>query len=141
MQRADLETFYTHQADEVAAALAVFRSRDRGDFMRHWDTILAKPDVWIRTIILSDVPLGYVAAFRRDDDWLVAYWLGREHWGKGICTRALSEFLAEFPHRPLLGLVAASNQPSLRVLEKCGFVEQGRERDDDGSEEVLLQFG
>jgi RimJ/RimL family protein N-acetyltransferase len=58
----------------------------------------------------------------------VTYWLGREHWGKGIATRALREFLTIERTRPLFGSAAKDNAASVRVLEKCGFRLAGESR-------------
>lgn len=54
----------------------------------------------------------------------VGYWVGREFWGKGICTKALQLLLASdhFPARmDVFAKVMAQNIGSQRVLEKCGF--------------------
>ena len=58
----------------------------------------------------------------------VTYWLGREHWGKGVATRALAAFLEIETARPLHAAVAADNAGSIRVLEKCGFTRAGGDR-------------
>ena len=56
------------------------------------------------------------------DERLVGYWIGREHWGKGIASRALSLFVADVEtRRPLHAHVARQNPASIRVLEKAGF--------------------
>ena len=44
------------------------------------------------------------------------------HWGQGHASRALTEFVAEFPERPLYARVVEYNTASMRVLAKCGFV-------------------
>jgi RimJ/RimL family protein N-acetyltransferase len=51
----------------------------------------------------------------------VGYWIGREFWGRGLATRALSAFLHEVEERPIYAGVAETNVASIRVLEKCGF--------------------
>jgi uncharacterized protein YhfF/RimJ/RimL family protein N-acetyltransferase len=54
----------------------------------------------------------------------VGYWVGRDFWGKGICTNALKQLLASnhFPARvDVFAKVMAQNIGSQRVLEKCGF--------------------
>jgi RimJ/RimL family protein N-acetyltransferase len=54
----------------------------------------------------------------------VGYWVGRDFWGKGICTKALALLLAsdQFPARTdVFAKVMAQNFGSQRVLEKCGF--------------------
>jgi RimJ/RimL family protein N-acetyltransferase len=67
----------------------------------------------------------------------------REHWGKGIATRGLSEFLMLEPIRPLHAWIAIHNVGSIRVLEKCGFrtVAQENEQHADGVAEVLMTLG
>ncbi len=64
---------------------------------------------------------GTSCAGRILGDTLVGYWIGREHWGKGIATRALTLLLTEVDTRPLHAHVAQHNAGSIRVLEKCGF--------------------
>ena len=60
------------------------------------------------------------------------YWLGRTYWGRGIATEAsrmLSDYaLGDGGIRRLEALVFAQNAASARVLEKCGFVLEGRLR-------------
>ena len=54
----------------------------------------------------------------------VGYWVGREFWGKGICTKALKLLMTndEFPARmDVYAKVMAQNIGSQRVLAKCGF--------------------
>ena len=57
--------------------------------------------------------------------------MGREFWGRGLATGALSELAVEIPERPLHAWVAASNVGSIRVLEKCGFARDGFGEDPD----------
>ena len=68
------------------------------------------------------MPLTTVSCFWRDGQANVGYWISREHWGKGIASRALELLLLEVATRPLYAHVATSNGASLRVLQKCGFV-------------------
>lgn len=58
----------------------------------------------------------------------VSYWIGREFWGKGIATRALSELLGHVKMRPLYARAAKDNIASLRVLQKCGFTICGEDK-------------
>ncbi len=56
----------------------------------------------------------------------VTYWIGKEYWGKGLATKALSRFLVLFvTERPIYARVAHDNIASIRVLEKCGFKKMG----------------
>jgi [ribosomal protein S5]-alanine N-acetyltransferase len=77
----------------------------------------------------------------------MGYWLGREHWGKGVMSAAVH---AMVPYGfQVFGLqrqwagVIEGNDPSIRVLEKAGFVHEGVHRRaifKDGSfrDEVML---
>ena len=54
----------------------------------------------------------------------IGYWLGKEFWGKGICTEALNLLLESerFPAgMNAFAKVMAKNFASQRVLEKCRF--------------------
>jgi RimJ/RimL family protein N-acetyltransferase len=51
----------------------------------------------------------------------VTYWIGKEYWGRGLATQALTHFLSLVTIRPLYAAAAKDNIGSLRVLQKCGF--------------------
>jgi RimJ/RimL family protein N-acetyltransferase len=71
---------------------------------------------------------GNIVTFEQDGEREVGYWIGREYWGKGIATEALSQFLDHIEvHRPLYAVVAKHNVGSIRVLKKCGFTTVGEE--------------
>lgn len=59
----------------------------------------------------------------------IGYWLAKPYWGQGIMTaivRRLCEFaFAEFGLVKIEALVFAENVASAKVLEKCGFVQEG----------------
>ena len=122
---ADFDVLFEQQQDEEARRMAVFGPVDPSDreaFDTRWQRILANPGP-TRTIVHAGRVAGSVNMWRDPelDAPEVTYWLGREFWGKGIATRALGQFLQEVPERPLLGRAAATNEASIRVLEKCGF--------------------
>ncbi|MFM7773598.1 MAG: GNAT family N-acetyltransferase [Candidatus Kapaibacterium sp.] len=58
----------------------------------------------------------------------VGYWLGQEHWGKGVMTASLRRFVdMVFTETDLVRLFAgtfAPNQDSQKVLENNGFVRE-----------------
>ncbi|KAL4815464.1 acyl-CoA N-acyltransferase [Aspergillus spinulosporus] len=65
----------------------------------------------------------------------LGYWIGEEYWGRGIATEAVEEFVRwvfgreEFAHVVRLDAeVFDGNEGSKRVLEKAGFVCEGRRR-------------
>lgn len=121
----DLPIFYEHQRDPVAVAMADVPSRERAAFDAHWKEIRASPTTILRTIEVDGEVVGSLVSWQGEEGRLVGYWIGREHWGKGIATEALRLFLEVIPERPLVALVAHENRGSIRVLEKCGFVRVG----------------
>lgn len=62
----------------------------------------------------------------------IGYWLGEAHWGKGIVAEALTavvpDVMERFDLTRLYALPFADNPASVRVLEKAGFVLEGRLR-------------
>lgn len=126
----DLPVFFAHQQEPGANHMAAFMPRDPADraaFDAHWAKLRADPSVIIRTVLLDGRVAGNVASFERSGKREVCYWIGREFWGRGLATAALSQFLTEVPARPLYAGVAADNVASIRVLENCGFSIVGRE--------------
>jgi RimJ/RimL family protein N-acetyltransferase len=121
VQHDDLPIFFEQQRDPAATRMAGFPARDWPSFKRHWDRILAEDVNILRTIEADGHIAGNVLSYVLTDQRFVGYWLGREYWGRGIATRALWQLLDEIAERPLFAYVAAHNQASIRVLEKCGF--------------------
>ena len=66
-----------------------------------------------------------------EDQAEVGYWIARPYWGKGICTEALRMVInycfKEKGFTMLWGDYFPSNPASGRVMEKCGFVDTGKE--------------
>jgi RimJ/RimL family protein N-acetyltransferase len=132
----DLPIFFEQQLDPVANQMAAFPARDREAFMAHWAKIMADESNILKTILYGDQVAGNIVSWEHDGEREVGYWLGREFWGKGIATQALSLFLAQVTARPLVAYVAKHNFASIRVLEKCGFTITN-----EGTEEVILTLG
>jgi RimJ/RimL family protein N-acetyltransferase len=116
---ADLPLLFEHQADTDAARLAAFKPRDWEAFMAHWKKILGDPSLTAKAIVFGDTVVGNIGVFGQPRE--VGYWIGREHWGRGLATAALKEILSLCAERPLHAHVAKHNTASIRVLEKCGF--------------------
>ncbi len=143
---ADLPFLFEHQADPDACRMAVFRPRERAAFMEHWKKTLADAEVTKRAIVVGSKIAGSIVAFNRSGQRQVGYWLGKEFWGKGIATLALTAFLLVETTRPLYARVATSNRASIRILEKCGFQVSHHERPPadehhDEVDEVVMMLG
>lgn len=131
VELSDLPTFFRYESDEVARQMAAFTREKPGDeaaFLAHWNKVLRDGRALTRTIVSDMEVLGYVSVFDLLGQRSVAYWIGREYWGRGTATGALQQFLKEVDERPLYARVAKDNVASVRVLEKCGFVLRGQER-------------
>jgi RimJ/RimL family protein N-acetyltransferase len=121
----DLPTFFAHQSDPEANRMANFQARDRDTFMAHWARILHDRTGVVRAIEHEGLVTGNVVSWVHGNERDVGYWIGKEHWGRGIATAALKAFLTELEERPLFAHVAEHNLGSIRVLEKCGFASLG----------------
>ncbi len=117
----DLPSLFQHQRDEAAVRMAAFTSRDHQSFHAHWAKLLADDTVIARTIRVDGELAGHVASFTREGKREVGYWIGQPYWGRGIASKALTQFLPLEKARPLYGVVAGHNAASIRVLRKCGF--------------------
>lgn len=128
----DLDEFFTHQQDEQANVMSVFAPRspsDRGVFDFHWAALLADPDAQVRTIAdEDDRAAGALVCTSEDGAHELSFWVAREHWGRGLTTAAVEEFLAEFPERPVVAHVATDNVGSQKVLARHGFEVTGERR-------------
>jgi RimJ/RimL family protein N-acetyltransferase len=138
----DLVTLFEHQTDPEANRMANFEARDRDAFMAHWAKILRDDSVVVRTIEVEGRVAGNIVSWEHDGERDVGYWIGRDEWGKGVATAALTAFLVDVDTRPLHAHVAVHNIGSIRVLEKCGFERSGGPKlaGDDAVEELLLKL-
>ena len=132
----DLPIFFEHQLDPTATRMAAFPSSDRDSFMAHWTKILADETIYKKTIMFEGRVAGNIVSWEQSGEREVGYWIGKEYWGKGIASRALSVFLNYVKTRPLCAHVARHNITSFRVLEKGGFKISG-----EAVEEFILKLG
>ena len=135
----DLPIFFEHQLDAEATRLAAFPSRDRDAFMAHWAKIMnheTNKTGILKTILADGTVAGNVVYWEAAGEPNIGYWLGRTHWGKGIASAALAQFLTQIETRPVYAHVATHNFASIRVLQKCGF-QLAQKAMCDGEELVL----
>ncbi|MFC9583568.1 GNAT family N-acetyltransferase [Streptomyces yangpuensis] len=127
----DLPAFWEQLSDPAArhvAAVTRDHHYDRVLFESHWARVRSDPGVLVRTVLADDDVVGHAAVYGPPDEREVTYWIGREHWGRGIATAALAALVGLEGTRPLHAHAAADNTGSIRVLEKCGFVVTGHGR-------------
>lgn len=139
----DVPIFFEQQRDPIARQMVGHPTEGADDpvaFAAKWARILADGASVKKTALLHGQVVGNVLSFvapwsgQRE----VGYWIGREHWGKGVATAALAQFLELDPERPLFARTARHNIASIRVLTRCGFqiVADGQ----DPADEVVLQL-
>lgn len=108
---------------------------------------MADAERWIGQTLVATVPTSFAIAvgdeavggigvrlqedvYRRSAE--LGYWLGETFWGRGIATeavRAMTAYALEaFGLNRLYAGVFEWNEPSMRVLEKAGYVCEGRLR-------------
>jgi RimJ/RimL family protein N-acetyltransferase len=72
----------------------------------------------------------------------LGYWLGEKFWGRGIMSEVVAAFtdfcFENFPLRRIYAEVFANNPASARVLEKAGFIFEGRLRNNVVKDGELL---
>jgi RimJ/RimL family protein N-acetyltransferase len=108
---------------------------------------LSDAGVTNRTILFEGQVVGNVASFVFEGEPHVSYWIGKPFWGKGLASSALSLLLAEVVAvRPIYGRAVKDNFGSIRVMEKCGFVQVGEDKgfaNGRGAEveEVIMRLG
>ncbi len=124
----DLDVLFEHWSDPESNRMAAFTAEnpaDRDAFYARWARLRANDENTARTIELDGEVVGTISSWTQEGKREITYWIGREHWGKGIATRALMAFLELETTRPLHAAAAADNAGSIRVLEKCGFTRDG----------------
>ncbi|WP_202610475.1 GNAT family N-acetyltransferase [Herbidospora solisilvae] len=118
----DLEVFHTQEQDPEATRRSRFPARERERFLNHWrQNILPDETCHVQTVEVGGQIAGNVVAWWQGDHRYLGYWLGREFWGGGIGTRALTLFLEKEKVRPLYADPHGGNTASVRLLEKLGF--------------------
>lgn len=134
----DGEAYFEHQREPEANAMAAFAARDRPAFDEHWARLRSDTSGTTRTAVVGARAAGVLTAWGDDSRRELAYWFGREFWGRGIATAAVRLFLDVERARPLTARVAVHNAGSRRVLEKLGFRHVGQELEGDVTLDVLV---
>jgi ribosomal-protein-alanine N-acetyltransferase len=88
----DIEVFFEHQADDEAAFMAAFTSKnpkDKEAYVTKWKRLMYLPSIHMQTILFGDKIVGTVTKFEMEGEAEITYALGKEYWGKGITSKAL----------------------------------------------------
>lgn len=117
---------HSFELDEASNQRACTKPRDWDTFHQRWKEILADQDggvlrVTPRVILADGELVGSINISPHEGLATIGYWIARNQWGRGLASHAVALMLNAFTPRPLYATVAASNQPSLRVLAKHGF--------------------
>jgi RimJ/RimL family protein N-acetyltransferase len=105
---------------------------DADGWIAHCEAETGKPTQF--AIDLDGVAIGGIGIEMKSDVHRltaeIGYWIGEAYWGAGIASAAAVEMtryaLAEFPLQRLEALVFEWNPASRRVLEKAGYILEGR---------------
>jgi RimJ/RimL family protein N-acetyltransferase len=126
----DFDVIFEMMRDPVAVRLAAFTAADPNDrkkFNEHIEMLCRSAEISFFAIKVNAQCVGTIATFPDDDDREVTYWVARAFWGNGIASQALNLLLQREQTRPLSARAASSNERSIAVLKKSGFVETGQE--------------
>jgi RimJ/RimL family protein N-acetyltransferase len=102
---------------------------------RNWleNVVQRKPETNFAIAVNSEAVGGIGFTMQSDVGYRsaeIGYWLGQEFWGRGIATEALIAVTAHaFSNHDLCRIYAYVfewNHPSARVLEKAGYLFEGR---------------
>src|SRR5207244_12634119 len=113
----DLPIFFEHQLDAEATRMAAFPSRDRDAFMAHWARIMSNETGILNTILEDDTVAGNVVYWEAAGEPNIGYWLGKTHWGKGIASAGLAQFLTKVEERTVYAHVAKHNLDAISCLQ------------------------
>ena len=110
-----------------------YTSRDGSAFLRH--TREQRPETAFAIAVGGEAVGGIAFQLRTDVERVsaeIGYWLGEPFWGRGIATEALVALtgyaVATHGLTRVYAVPFAWNAASCRVLEKAGYVQEGRLR-------------
>jgi len=120
----DLETLFHFQKEEASNHMAAFTAEDPNDkeaYMTKWCKIVENPEVTMQSIWSENAIIGSVLHFTYEGETNVSYIIDNNHWGKGIATAALKQFIQKSSIQVFYARVAFDNIGSQKVLEKNNF--------------------
>lgn len=93
----------------------------------------AKDPASVFAIIVDEKPVGSIGLHMQADvlrkNYEIGYWLGEEHWGKGIMPEAVRQIceygFANLDCMRVFARIFGNNIASQKVVQKAGFVLEG----------------
>ncbi len=86
--------------------------------------------------------IGYFKR-RQDKPFEVGYWIGKEFWGKGIASDALTQFLNLVAEERIVDLLVATalvdNQASHKILNNAGFIQTSLAKIDSPARKMQVE--
>ncbi len=90
----------------------------------------AKNPASVFAIIVDEQPVGSIGLHMQADilrkNYEIGYWLGEEHWGKGIAVEAVRQIceygFASLDCMRIFARIFGNNTASQKVVQKAGFV-------------------
>eukprot|EP01112_Ceratiomyxa_fruticulosa_P015956 TRINITY_DN4781_c0_g1_i1.p1 TRINITY_DN4781_c0_g1~~TRINITY_DN4781_c0_g1_i1.p1 ORF type:complete len:183 (-),score=33.44 TRINITY_DN4781_c0_g1_i1:331-879(-) len=87
-------------------------------------------------VCLKDEAIGCLGVQFKNDVYFrsaeIGYWIGKKYWGRGIvtkCVKVVTKYVLEnFDICRIFAEVSENNVGSSKVLEKAGFIQEGRLR-------------
>ena len=110
----DLGVFFDDQTDPEATEMTVFPLAARISSRPTGQGPAPTPPRSSARSWRTAVVAGYIASWEQDGQRLLAYWIGRDLWGRGIATQALAQFTRQVTARPLHAHVACTTAPPAR---------------------------
>jgi RimJ/RimL family protein N-acetyltransferase len=139
-QESDAETLFKYASDPDVGPRAGWPPHQSvEESLEIIRTVFSAEGMWAVIWKETDCPIGCVGYLPASASNLkiaenqaeVGYWIARPFWGKGFCTEALQLVIDycfnEKGFTVLWGDYFPSNPASGRVMEKCGFVDTGKE--------------
>jgi len=136
---ADLEPFCAMEADAEFRRYVGGRPRSHEEAEEKFRRVYLRPirncrGLWATVYKPDDRYIGYCGVY---GEGVLAYYLAREYWGRGLATEAAAAFVRfafdELRLPRLVTSVEVGNTRSVRVLEKLGFAWVRREDGDPRS--------
>ncbi|MCQ2134910.1 MAG: GNAT family N-acetyltransferase [Bacteroidales bacterium] len=136
----DAEALFKYACDpDVGLAAGWPPHKDVAESLSVIRTYFANDRTWAIVLKETSEPIGCIGYYVHgesnieigEEDAEIGYWIAKPYWNQGICTEALRAMIDYcFNVKGFITLWSdffVDNPASGRVMEKCGFVDTGKE--------------